>query len=123
MVTPMSRAEAYEFSPTQIPEPPLARFLFADTRLAWFWLILRVYTGSQWLEAGWSKVQNPAWFGTGAGSALTGFVNGALQKSTGDHPDVTGWYAGFLQTFILPYSTFWANVVAIGEVLVGLGLI
>lgn len=22
---------------TQIPEPPIARFLFADTRMAWFW--------------------------------------------------------------------------------------
>jgi thiosulfate dehydrogenase (quinone) large subunit len=119
----MSRAEPPEFSPTQIPEPPLSRFLFADTRLAWLWLILRVYTGYQWLEAGWGKVQNPAWFGANAGSALTGFINGALQKSTGDHPDVTGWYAAFLQAFVLPYATFWSNVVAIGELLVGLGLI
>jgi thiosulfate dehydrogenase [quinone] large subunit len=110
-------------SPTQIPEPPIARFLFADTRLAWFWLIVRVYCGWEWLTAGWGKIQNPAWFGSSAGSALTGFVNGALQKSTGDHPDVTGWYASFLQTFILPYATFWSNLVALGELLVGLGLI
>jgi len=26
---------------TQIPEPPIARFLFADTRMAWLWLIVR----------------------------------------------------------------------------------
>jgi thiosulfate dehydrogenase [quinone] large subunit len=110
-------------SPTQIPEPPIARFLFADTRLAWFWLILRVYTGWQWLEAGWGKIQNPAWFGSSAGSALTGFVNGALQKSTGDHPDVTDWYASFLQAVVLPHANLFANVVTIGELLVGLGLI
>jgi thiosulfate dehydrogenase [quinone] large subunit len=110
-------------SPTQIPEPPITRFLFADTRLAWFWLIIRVYCGWEWLTAGWGKIQNPAWFGSSAGSALTGFINGALQKSTGDHPDVTGWYASFLQTFILPYATFWSNVVVLGELLVGLGLI
>ena len=37
---------------TQVPEPPIARFLFADTRMAWFWLIVRVYVGWQWLVAG-----------------------------------------------------------------------
>ncbi len=73
-------------SPSQVPEPPLARFLFADTRMAWFWLIVRVYCGWEWLDAGWAKLQNPAWFGSGAGGALRGFVNGALQKTSGDHP-------------------------------------
>ncbi len=38
---------------TQVPEPPIARFLFADSRMAWFWLIVRVYVGWQWLVAGW----------------------------------------------------------------------
>jgi thiosulfate dehydrogenase [quinone] large subunit len=112
-----------EHKTTEIPEPPLARFLFADTRLAWFWLIIRVYCGWQWLEAGWGKLQNPAWFGSSAGSALTGFINGALAKTQGDHPDVHQYYAAFLQTFVLPYAPFWSNVVTIGEVLVGIGLI
>src|SRR5215208_6470735 len=110
-------------SPTQIPEPPLARFLFADTRMGWFWLLVRVYCGWEWLDAGWAKLQNPAWFGSGAGGALRGFVNGALQKVSGDHPDVTGWYAAFLQNFVLPNATLFANMVAIGEVLVGIALI
>jgi thiosulfate dehydrogenase (quinone) large subunit len=114
---------AHGYSPSQIPEPPLARFLFADTRLAWFWLIIRVYVGWEWLVAGWGKIQNPAWFGGSAGGALTGFVNGALQKTEGAHPDVTGWYAAFLQAVVLPYATFWSNVVTIGELLVGVGLI
>jgi thiosulfate dehydrogenase [quinone] large subunit len=119
----LSAVETGGLSPTQIPEPALARFLFADTRLAWFWLIVRVYTGWQWLDAGWGKIQNPAWFGPNAGSALTGFVNGALQKSTGDHPDVNDWYAAFLQAVVLPHAGLFSNVVAVGEVLVGLGLI
>jgi thiosulfate dehydrogenase (quinone) large subunit len=41
---------------TQIPEPPIARFLFADTRIAWLWLIVRVYVGYEWLTAGWEKL-------------------------------------------------------------------
>src|SRR2546430_1183256 len=30
---------------TQIPEPAITRFLFADTRMAWLWLIVRLYIG------------------------------------------------------------------------------
>ena len=63
----MSQMPAY--SPTQIPEPQLARFLFADTRLARFWLIVSIYVGWEWLVAGWGKVTDPAWFGANAGRA------------------------------------------------------
>ncbi len=112
-----------DYAPTQIPEPPLARFLFADTRMAWFWLVVRLYVGYEWLTAGLQKLQSPAWSGPGAGGAIRGFVNGALTKSSGDHPDVTGWYAWFLQNVVLPNATLWANLVTWGEVLVGIGLI
>ena len=40
---------------THIPEPRIARFLFADTRMAPVWLILRLWLGYQWLEAAWGK--------------------------------------------------------------------
>ena len=40
----------------QISEPSIARFLFADTRMAWRWLIVRVYVGYEWLTAGWEKL-------------------------------------------------------------------
>jgi len=108
---------------TQVPEPPISRFLFADTRLAWFWLAVRVYVGWQWLEAGIEKFENPAWVGANAGAGLTGFVNGALGKTAGAHPDVTGWYATFLQSVVLPYATTWSYAVTFGEMLVGIGLI
>ncbi len=107
----------------QIPEPPLSRFLFADTRLAWFWLLVRLYTGWQWLDAGLGKIGNPAWFGPGAGSALTGFINGAISKSTGDQPTVDTTYASFLQAFVLPHAGFWSTAVVLGEIAIGLGLI
>ncbi len=119
----MARWLTGEYSPTQIPEPPIARFLFADTRLAWFWLIVRVYAGYQWIEAGIEKWGNPAWTGSQAGAGLTGFVKGALPKTTGDHPDVNSIYAGFLQTFVLPYAAQWSWAITVGEILVGLGLI
>jgi thiosulfate dehydrogenase [quinone] large subunit len=104
-------------------DPPVARTLFGDVRLSWIWLIVRLYVGYEWISAGWEKIQNPAWFGGSAGGALTGFLKGALTKSTGAHPDVQGWYANFLQNVVMPNAGVWSNVVAVGETLVGIALI
>lgn len=110
-------------SVTQIPEPPLSRFFFADTRFAWLWVILRVYVGWIWLEAGWSKVMSPVWTGDKAGVAVAGFVHGAIAKTAGAHPDVSGWYAVWLKDIILPNASLFSHIVAYGELLVGIGLI
>lgn len=110
---------------SEIPEPPLARLLFADTRLAPLWLIIRLYVGYEWFIAGWGKLTNPAgvWVGAKAGTALGGFVQGALQKTSGEHPDVASWYGAFLQNVVLPNAALWSYFVTFGEILVGLGLI
>src|SRR5215472_8769977 len=124
----------------QIPEPPIARFLFADTRMAWFWLIVRLYVGYQWLVAGTEKLFGynidftSKSFGTGSlgdswiftahpGTGLGFFVKSAIAQTSGAHPAVQGWYAWFLQTIVQPYTGFWAYVVTFGEVAVGIGLI
>jgi len=107
----------------QIPEPPLARYLFADSEFAWFWLVVRVYVGWQWWEAGWSKFNSPAWTGPQAGAAIKGFLTGALAKTAGAHPDVSGWYAHFLQNFALPHAIALSYIVTYGELLVGIALI
>ena len=98
-------------------------FFTASTRSAPFWLIVRLYLGYEWLIAGYEKILNPAWFGSAAGAALNGFVQGALGKTTGAHPDVQMWYAAFLKGTVLPHLVTWSNMIAVGEVLVGLGLI
>src|SRR5271166_1055707 len=99
----------------QVPEPPLAQFLFADTRMAWFWLIVRLYAGYLWLIEGWSKIHNPVWAGSQAGTALGGFVAGALKKTTGAHPDVATWYAAFLHAFVAPHLVLWSYAISYGE--------
>jgi thiosulfate dehydrogenase (quinone) large subunit len=106
-----------------IEDSPVTRALFSDVRLSWIWLILRLYVGYTWIEAGWAKLNNPAWAGDKAGTALTGFINGAVAKSTGAHPDVQSWYAWFLQHAVLPNAPLWSYVVSIGETLVGVALI
>lgn len=111
--------------PTTVPDPPLAQFLFADKRMAPFWLLVRLYVGWQWFSAGWGKLTGAegVWIGPGAGAGITGFVQGALKQTTGAHPSVQPFYAWFLQTLVLPHVAFWSGAIAIGETLVGLGLI
>ncbi len=106
-----------------IEESPFSYFFTADTRSAWLWLIVRLYLGWNWLEAGWEKLHNPVWAGGNAGGALQGFVHGALTKTGGLHPDVQGWYASFLTRYVLPHVFLWSNLVAWGEFLVGIALI
>lgn len=90
--------------------------------MSWLWLIVRLYLGYEWVYAGYEKIVNPIWVGSTAGGALTGFINGALAKTAGSHPDVSGWYAWFLQNTVLPYVNIWSHAVAFGELFVGLGL-
>lgn len=106
-----------------IGEPKISKVLFSHTRAAWFWLVVRVYLGWEWLVAGWDKIHNPVWVGPDAGGAVAGFVNGALQKTVGMHPDVQGWYASFLKNAVLPHAEVWSHIVAWGEVVVGVALI
>ncbi|MEK7109076.1 MAG: TQO small subunit DoxD [Patescibacteria group bacterium] len=106
-----------------IERSAFAYFFTADTRSSWLWLVVRLYVGYEWLLAGWEKVQNPAWVGDNAGAALNGFIQGALAKTGGAHPDVQWWYADFLQSAVSPYLVSWSYLVTYGEVLVGVALI
>jgi thiosulfate dehydrogenase (quinone) large subunit len=108
---------------SHIPEPAISKFFFADTRIALLWLIVRVYVGWEWFCAGWDKLHNPVWVGAKAGVAVSGFVTGALQKVSGLHPDVQGWYASFLQGFVSQHAVGFSYLVTYGEILVGAALI
>lgn len=107
----------------QIPESALSRFLFTDTRFAWFWLIARVYVGWEWLHAGWGKLGNPVWTGPKSGVALQGFLQAALEKTNGSHPDVSSWYASLIQNVALPHTTLISHIVTYGEIVIGIALI
>ena len=121
---------------TQVPEPPIARFLFADTRMAWFWLLVRLYVAYEWFTAGWEKLTGTsinitsfgkstgsAWvFTSHDGAAIKGFALGAVAKASGQHPAVQDWYANFLNTFVIPHPAIWSYLVTFGELAVGLGL-
>ena len=106
-----------------IEESPVCRFLFANPKMSWLWLLVRVFVGWSWISAGWEKLGNAVWTGNQAGGALIGFVGGALNKMSGPHSDVSSWYGFFLENIVLPHASLWAHLITYGEILVGVGLI
>ncbi|HEY8823602.1 MAG TPA: DoxX family protein [Candidatus Limnocylindria bacterium] len=111
-----------------IADPPLARFLFSDTRMAIVWLVLRIYVGYSWVDAGWHKILD-----TGAktnyiidGSGLLAFWQriAAVPAAPAKPVIIYDWYRGFIQLLIDSHAeTFMGKVVAFGETAVGVGLI
>jgi len=97
--------------------------IFRNEKFSFLWLVVRVWLGWQWLEAGLHKVGNPVWTGEKAGVAVAGFLKGALEKAAGEHPAVRPTYAAFVENFALPNAKLFSYLVAYGEVLVGLALI
>lgn len=107
-----------------VNDPPVATALFSNTKLAWIWLIVRVYVGYEWLMAGWEKLQSAAWMQGGA--ALKGYWTNAIAVPTAPaRPPITyAWYRSFIEYLLSHQSYVWfGKLVAIGEVLVGVALI
>ncbi|MBZ0286769.1 MAG: DoxX family protein, partial [Anaerolineae bacterium] len=108
---------------TVLQDPPLAQFLFSDTRLAAVWLVIRVLLGWGWLSAGLEKLGNPAWMETG--EALRGFWTSAVQVPESGRPPIAfDWYRNFIQGMLDAGSYIWfAKLVTFGEIIVGVALI
>jgi thiosulfate dehydrogenase (quinone) large subunit len=109
---------------TIVEDPPLARFLFSDTRImSWFWLVVRVLIGLEWVNASSHKLGNPAWMQTG--EALKGFWTSAIAIPDAGRPPITyDWYRSFIQGMLDSGAYVWfAKLIAIGELAVGIGLI
>jgi len=107
-----------------LQDPPITRLLFSDTRMAWLWLIVRLYLGWQWLEAGLHKVTDPTWMVTG--EALKGFWQRAVQvPAPPARPPITfDWYRAFIQALLDGgHYTWFAKLVTFGEIAVGIALI
>jgi thiosulfate dehydrogenase (quinone) large subunit len=106
-----------------IQDPPIAQFLFQNSKAAWIWLVVRLYIGWAWLEAGWHKFEDPAWMETGQG--VLGFWQRALGTAPNGRPIIVyDWYRAFVQFLVDSGSHPWfAKLIVFGEIAVGLGLI
>ena len=103
--------------------PAFLKTIFNHPLAGLIWLPIRVWIGWQWLEAGLHKFESPAWMQTG--TALKGFWMGAVAiPKTGTAPIHYAWYRSFLQILINAQAYTWfAKLVTIGEILVGVALI
>lgn len=108
---------------TVVQDPPLAQALFSDTRASIIWLVLRIWVGYKWLSSGLPKLSNPAWVETG--EALKSFWMGAVAIPESGRPAIAfDWYRSFIQFLLDTESYTWfAKLVAYGEVLIGIALI
>lgn len=106
-----------------IQDPKFIHTLLNDTRFAWLWLVVRVWLGYQWIEAGLHKIENPAW--TQTGDALKGFWTGAVAIPAEGRPAISfDWYRSFLQFMLDAQAYSWfGKLIAYGETLVGIALI
>ena len=102
-----------------VDDPPFVRHIFEDTRWSWLYVPVRLYLASIWIPGGWAKLNNPAWWETGA--APKGFWERALADPNTISQD---WYASFLQ-FMLDAQlyTLFGKLIPLGELAVGLGLL
>ncbi|MBM2826026.1 MAG: hypothetical protein HW403_90 [Dehalococcoidia bacterium] len=104
-------------------DPPIAQLLFGDPRTGWVWLIVRIWLGWQWLEAGWHKLGDPAWMENGV--ALQKFWQRAVVVPEQGRPAVAyDWYRAFLQSLLEGGHYPWfAKLVVFAEIGVGIALI
>ena len=84
---------------------------------------MRIWLGYQWIEASSSKIGNPAWVQTD--EALKGFwLNAVKIPEQGRPPIAFDWYRGFIQRMLDAQAYTWfAKLVASGELLIGIALI
>ncbi len=92
------------------------------------WLaVARLFVGIGWVveatigkfwKLGWfSTGVNPQWIGPEAGSVISSVAQTGIDQGT------WWWYAWVLETFLLPYVSFWSPFISYLQLAIGLFLI
>jgi thiosulfate dehydrogenase [quinone] large subunit len=107
----------------EIEGPAFVRFLTSNSRAGLVWLPVRLFLGFAWIEASWHKLSGTGWLD--GGTALQGYWQNAVAIPEQGHAAITyDWYRTFLQTLLDNHAYTWfAPLIAFGEMAVGLGLI
>ena len=105
----------------------LTNWLYRSPETSFLWLVVRMWLGYQWMNAGYQKIWGSEralfWFGGGAG--VKGFASaGVAGSAAGAGSGASyGWWAAFLHNFVVPNAFWIAKFISIGEILVGVALI
>jgi thiosulfate dehydrogenase [quinone] large subunit len=107
----------------EIDGPGFARFLFNNRAAGLFWLPIRIFVGVSFLNAGLHKLSDPGW--TQGGASLLAYWQRAVSIPEQGAPPITyDWYRDFIQQLIDMNAQSWfAWLVLLGEIAIGLGLI
>ena len=103
----------------QTEDPKFWRLITGNVYYAVLWLPLRFFIGRQWITAGEHKLRSSGWMSGGTS------LKNSWERYTGDASQIHyDWYHHFL-TYMLNHEwyTWFAKVIAVGEFLVGLGLL
>ena len=112
----------------QLEFPP-ARFLFCSPRSSLIWLVVRLWLGWQWLDAGWEKLTGSGydnWLSHAAG--LQGFIaaanaSWAHRAQAFGHPEVAyPWFLHVLNA-MNGHALLFSRIVTVSELAVGAGLL
>jgi thiosulfate dehydrogenase [quinone] large subunit len=107
-----------------VQEPKLVHTLLNDTRAGWLFLIPRLYLGYKWVDAALHKVNEPGWVQTG--EALKSYWERAVMiPDAPARPAISfEWYRSFIQMMLDAEAYTWfAKLVAYGELIIGIALI
>ena len=117
------RIETMQMTPGQVEDPVAWRLLMGNVYFALIWLPMRFFLGRDWISHGAEKIADPAW--TNGGEALQGFWEQAVViPESGRPPIAYDWFRQFLQHGLdNGWYTWFAKLVAWGELLVGVGLL
>jgi thiosulfate dehydrogenase (quinone) large subunit len=107
----------------------LARFLFRSTRSSPIWLIVRLWLGWEWLDAGWQKMTGSGannWLSHAQG--LQGFIatadaSWAHRSLAHGHPAVPYEWSVRVLDSMKPHALLFSRIVTFSELAVGVGLI
>lgn len=90
-------------------------------------LFATVTAGYSFMDAAWAKWNDPAWTGHQSGAAVSGFIKSAEQKAVksdkNPHPDVLPATRDVNNAFFKAHARLFAWMIALGELLLPIGLL
>jgi len=111
----------------EAPRPlRVSEWLYRSHAAGVLWLLVRIWLGYQWINAGYQKIWGSEraafWYGNGAG--VKGFATaGVAGSASGKGGASYGWWAGFLHNFVIPNASWIAKSISVAEILIGVAIL
>ena len=107
-----------------IQDPPIAQFLFQNSKASVIWLVVRLYLGLRVARGRLAQVHRPGLDGAPARASSASGRGPSGTRRTASPIIVYGWYRNFIQFLVDSGAHPWfAKVIVFGELAVGLGLL